>query len=157
MGFTVNIGEKAYEVKANFRMVQDVENNLSTIKDGVNNLDGARILYMSIQNESINALVNIIQYGINRNVRPGVNEIEDFLDQKMQSEEDIETMFSLALGCLEESGFFKQARTQLIQQLEAEKNTQEMAEEFKKRGAKGLETISKLSKPAVDTTLISNQ
>ncbi|MBC1499407.1 hypothetical protein HB943_02250 [Listeria weihenstephanensis] len=157
MGFTVNIGEKACEVKANFRMVQDVENNLSTIKDGVNNLDGAQLLYMSIQNNSINALVNIIQYGINRNLRPSLNEIEDFLEQKMQSDEDIETMFSLALGCLQESGFFKQARNQLIQQLEGDEKTKEMAEEFKKRGAKGLETISKFSKPAVDTASILTQ
>ncbi|MGX7417660.1 tail assembly chaperone [Carnobacterium gallinarum] len=140
--FTFDIKEKAYEVKGNLRFAKDVENQLSTKQDGINQLNGLPLLYMGLQSNSINALLNFLYYGIRSSERPSMEVIEEALDARLEANEDaLDDLFLKAIGVMELSGFFAKTRNQLMTTLK--KDNKELAKEMESKRKKALSLLSK--------------
>lgn len=141
--FTFDIQKKAYEVKGNLRFARDIENQCSTKQDGINQLNGLALLYMGLQSDSINALLNFLYYGIHPNGRPSMETIEEALDDMLEQDENaLDTLFLKAIGVLETSGFFVKMRNALMDNLKKDEKNQALAKQMEQKRKKAISLLS---------------
>lgn len=143
--FTIDINEKAYEVKGNLRFARDIETYLSTKKDGINQLNGLALLYMGLQSDSINALLNFLYYGIKTSERPSMDQIETALDKLLEQDEGaLDGLFLKAVGVMELSGFFAKTRKTVMENLKKEDSNKELVKQMEQKRKKAISLLSKL-------------
>ncbi|MDT1958864.1 tail assembly chaperone [Carnobacterium divergens] len=141
--FTIDLKKKSYEVKGSLRFARDIEINLSTQQDGINQLNGMALLYMGLQSDSINALLNFLYYGIKASERPSMDIIEDSLDEMLAKDEDaLENLFLKAIGVLETSGFFAKMKKMLMENLKNDPNNKELAKQMEQKRKKAISLLS---------------
>jgi hypothetical protein len=141
--FTFDIKKKAYEVKGNMRFARDIENQCSTKQEGINQLNGLALLYMGLQSDSINALLNFLYYGIHPKSRPSMETIEEALDEMLEQDENaLDTLFLKAIGVLETSGFFAKMRKNLMDNLKKDEKNQALAKQMEQKRKKAISLLS---------------
>ncbi|MCO6017997.1 MULTISPECIES: tail assembly chaperone [Carnobacterium] len=141
--FTIDFKKKSYEVKGTLRFARDIETNLSTVQEGINQLNGMALLYMGLQSDSINALLNFLYYGIKASERPSMEVIEESLDDLLEKDENaLENLFLKAIGVLETSGFFAKMKKMLMENLKTDPNNKELAKQMEQKSKKAISLLS---------------
>ncbi len=113
------IGDKIYEAKTGFKFKNIADKKYKTeqkdAKGNTTELDGFMSVYLALLEYDLDALKQFWDCALAHkgNDRPTIEQIENALDEKIESDGDVDQSFQEAFQVLDQSGFFKKAVKQI--------------------------------------------